>query len=95
MSQLKPGAPSRLNLRTCTWAHLLAEIEAASLPPLAAHAARVRQLAEARPVAEATLVAVTSARHTHPEHLHVSLPLRVALLADIPRLLGSLVSGHL
>lgn len=77
------------------YAYLLAEVEAAPLPPLAAHAPRVGQLAEARPVTEATLVAVASARHAYPEHLHVSLPLRVALMADVPRLLGSFVSGNL
>lgn len=75
--------------------YLLAEVEAAPLPPLTAHAARVGQLAEARPVVEAALVAVASARHAHPEHLHVSLPLRVALVADVPRLLGAFVSRNL
>lgn len=83
------------NVQIFMCAHLLAEVEAAPLSPLAAHATRVGQLAEACPVAEAALVAVASARHAHPEHLHVSLPVRVALVADVPRLLGSFVSGHL
>ena len=53
--------------------HLSAEVQAGALASLAAHAARVGQLAEARAVAQSTLVTVASACHAHAEHLHLSL----------------------
>lgn len=53
--------------------HLSAEVQTGALASLAAHAARVRQLVEARAVTQSTLVAIASACHTHAEHLHLPL----------------------
>lgn len=56
-----------------TATHLFVEVQTGALSSLAAHAARVGQLAKPRAVTESTLVAVAGASHAHSEHLHVSL----------------------